>query len=339
MNDIIKSKVDEILNTCSNGRVTCRESSELEFKQSFNKNSRSKYMKTMAAFANNSGGIILFGIKDKPREIIGIKKESFDSFEVELFTEHLNNFFQPEIHWESRIFEHEGKKLGCIYTFKSTNKPVIATKSESETKISPGDIFYRYRGQTRKIGYSELNQIITEKIDLERKMWMAHLEKIFKTGSTNIGIIDYTQGSFTDPTGNEILIDKKLLQQILKDKKLKFIKEGSFSETEGQPALKLIGEINFSETTEVQVPDLDPDIKYPYLQKELAEELSIKPYDVQALVWELKLKGQKKYHIEVQTSKSGAVHKFSELALDYLKENLKTCDLEAIKRSYNSRSK
>jgi len=33
----------------------------------------------MAAFANNRGGIIIFGVKDNPRIPIGIRKEKFDN--------------------------------------------------------------------------------------------------------------------------------------------------------------------------------------------------------------------------------------------------------------------
>ena len=57
------------------GNIIARESSEIEFKESFNFGNMPKYSKTMAAFANNKGGYILFGIKDSPRELIGTDKD------------------------------------------------------------------------------------------------------------------------------------------------------------------------------------------------------------------------------------------------------------------------
>lgn len=48
-------------------RLVSRESGWLEFKESFNWNSKDRYAKSIASFANNKGGYIVFGIKDKPR--------------------------------------------------------------------------------------------------------------------------------------------------------------------------------------------------------------------------------------------------------------------------------
>ena len=53
-----------------------------------------QYFKAMAAFANNQGGYILFGIGDKPRRLIGLKDKSLSQFEelkVEDFTKALEN--------------------------------------------------------------------------------------------------------------------------------------------------------------------------------------------------------------------------------------------------------
>ncbi|EAH4919660.1 ATP-binding protein, partial [Campylobacter coli] len=47
-------------------RLKHRENSQLEFKANFNKADFALYAKTLAAFSNNQGGIIVFGVKDKP---------------------------------------------------------------------------------------------------------------------------------------------------------------------------------------------------------------------------------------------------------------------------------
>lgn len=47
----------------------------IEYKETFNFGSLAKYFKTMMAFANNRGGIIIFGITNSPRTIKGLGKD------------------------------------------------------------------------------------------------------------------------------------------------------------------------------------------------------------------------------------------------------------------------
>ena len=57
-------------------RIISREGSTVEFKESFNMGGMAQYFKTMASFANNMGGYIIFGVGDKPRELLGLGKNS-----------------------------------------------------------------------------------------------------------------------------------------------------------------------------------------------------------------------------------------------------------------------
>lgn len=59
------------LDRSSPGRLVSRENSRLEYKETFNWGSRAKYAKTMAAFANNDGGFIVFGVKNSPMISLG----------------------------------------------------------------------------------------------------------------------------------------------------------------------------------------------------------------------------------------------------------------------------
>lgn len=134
------------------GYLRSRESSTVEFKESFDVANTVKYSKIMAAFANNRGGYILFGIKDKPREIIGLKNNKFENLNLENFTDAINNLFSPSIEWDSGIVtirypinklsevtqeqEYFNKNIGWIYVEEAENKPVIAIKQNSNEKIS-----------------------------------------------------------------------------------------------------------------------------------------------------------------------------------------------------------
>lgn len=323
----------------AHGRVKSRERNDLEYKETFGLNSWATYAKTMAAFSNNCGGYIIFGVKDNPREITGVNS-GFANFKQEKFTESLNSLFSPELIWDSGIVDFDSFSIGYIYTHESEIKPTMALKNESSEKINSGDVFYRYRARSEKIKYPEMHKIIEDRAKRERNQLLKLMETIRKSDTTNLGIVNYNNGRFSTPHGADITVDKKLVMQVLR--KAKYIKKGSFDETTGMPVLKVSGNIDLAE--EIPVPDIIPDVQYPYIQKQLAAKLSITPHQLYALIWYYKMKGVKKYHMEVSTSSSGEnkTHKFSDVALQFLAEKInenKENDgwLEEIIESYRQR--
>lgn len=325
-------------NTNTAGHIKSRERNDLEYKESFGQKSLAKYAKTMAAFANNRGGYILFGVKDNPRQVVGVNS-AFQNFEQEKFTEYLNMYFAPEILWETGVVEIGEMLVGFIFTEEAVNKPIIAQKAESSERIASGDVYYRYRARSEKIKPAEMHRIVENRVAREREKLLKLFEVIRKSETANLGIINYDKGAFSTPLGVDVAIDRKLIMQVLR--KAKFIKEGSFNETDGQPVLRVTGNIDLAE--EVPVPYIDPDIQYPYLQKNLAQKLNITPLEVYALIWKFKMKGAKKFHMEVTTSKSGKVHKFSDIALQFLADKLNAMKgddaaFDRIKAEYSQRN-
>ena len=277
----------------------------------------------MAAFANAEGGYIIFGIQDRPRVPIGVRKDSIDDVDLAKITSFLNEHFSPEIKWEIGTVDvsfHDGKTLsfGYIYTYPAEKKPVICRKQHDSGNLREGAIYYRYRGQTKEIRYEELHMIIQETIAKEREQWMRVIKRIATSGVNNIAVLDLTRQDLTFFHKDEdrvVLIDAEIVDQL--KEKVVFVEEGKFSETEGEPALRLIGE--------VQPIDFDPNRTHPYNYKTLAKELSkqlgieIKQYDVQALVYKLDLKGNRKFHMEVR-----GLHMFSDLAKHRITSFLQT---------------
>lgn len=98
----------------------------------------------MAAFANADGGVIVFGIKDKPREPIGMSNDNFENIEIEKVTQFLNEHFAPEIIWNMYDFEVDGKKYGVFIIEESKNKPIMCIKNVGDRELIEGDIYYRY---------------------------------------------------------------------------------------------------------------------------------------------------------------------------------------------------
>lgn len=297
------------------------------------------------------GGYIIFGVSDKPRKVIGLSNSHFDNLNQEQFTDAINSLFEPEIEWDCGTIdidmplqeeESETKqlKIGWIYTYEAELKPVIAQKYNESEKIVSGDVYYRYRARTQRIKHAEMMKIIDVRIIREREALLKLLEVIRKSDTANLGVVNYSNGRLSTPYGVDLLFDKKILAQVLK--KAKFIHEGSFNETDGTPVLKVTGSIDLAE--EVPIPEGSPDDTHPYIQKQLAEKLQISTRDLYALIWHYKMKGENKYHLEITTSKSGKIHKFSDHALKFLQikvQELKNdpTKMEQIRSEYKNRDK
>lgn len=353
-----EAKVRKVLSRKnSKGYLKSRESFTIDFKEAFQKKSTIVYARTMAAFANNKGGYIIFGVKDSPRQLIGLKNDKFDNFSQERFSESINSVFAPALEWKSGSFSYTPKavvdsetsenrmslemQFGWIYTWPAENKPIIAIRNFDEEKIKEGDVFYRYQSRTERIKYAEMNQIIEERISRERKNLIRLFETVHESGTANLGIVNYNNGRISTPYGVDAAIDRKLVAQVLK--KAKFIKEGSFNETKGVPVIKVTGNIDLAE--EIPVPEMDLDEGYPYIQKQLAILLGITTYYLYALIWHYEMKESKKYSISVTTSSAGRPsYKFSEFALRFLKEKIEVLKndpyaTEEILRKYRERNK
>jgi predicted HTH transcriptional regulator len=166
------------------GNVIARESSEIEFKENFNFSNITEYSKYMASFANKLGGYIIFGIKDSPRKIVGINRDRFNEISQEKITSFLLEYFNPEIKWDIGIIEYDKQSVGYIYTYTAENKPVICKKNKDGI-IKNGEIYYRYRAQTRNIEYGELTEIIDEIKEKEKQNWTRLFKEIARIGPEN----------------------------------------------------------------------------------------------------------------------------------------------------------
>lgn len=218
--------------TISN-RIITREGNIIEFKLSFNWGSKDEYAKTIAAFSNNKGGFLLFGVENNPRNLIGLKNKKFEDFDEAKITEYLNSVFSPEISWYKFVHTVNKVKLGVIAVENNSNKPVICIKNSGVLKEA--EIYYRYNARSDKIKYPELKALLENIQNRERKNWMTLFEKISKIGPSNAAILDLLNGRIDGQRGT-LVIDEKLIP------KLKFIKEGLLKE-KGWPTLKLIGEV------------------------------------------------------------------------------------------------
>lgn len=214
-------------------KLSSREGTSLEFKESFNWGVKDEYAKTAAAFSNAKGGFFVFGVKNSPRELKGLMSNSFEELDEAKIAEYLNSVFSPEIKFEKSVKQLRSKTVGILRIFESDRKPIVAIKNDKD--IKEGEIYYRYNARTDKVKYPEMRNLLDEVQMHERNFWKQMFERIAQIGTENVAVMDIARGTI-EGTGGAVLIDEKLLP------KLKFIKEGSFKEG-GAPALRLVGDM------------------------------------------------------------------------------------------------
>lgn len=247
-------------------RLVSRENSRLEYKETFNWGSRAKYAKTMAAFANKDGGFIVFGVRNSPRDLVGVNARRFEELDPSKVAEYLNSAFSPEIEWEAFGIEVAGVRLGVLATRRATLRPVVCIKTVGE-ELREADIYYRYRGRSDRIRYPELHHLLLECQERERDAWLRHLSQIARIGPENVGVLDLGKGELSGPEGR-LLLGAEVLD------KVQFIREGQFTERrgDGMPTLRIAGE------AQIVAPGSIVPVKTVTMERSIGEESLIRGF-------------------------------------------------------------
>lgn len=253
-------------------RLFHREGQELEFKEQFNLAALADYFRDFAAFANNRGGYLIFGVKDAPRVLIGMSDKSIEQFErvdSEKITGYLLDIFSSDIRWSQASIRIGDMQFGVFRVLPAATKPVIARKDDGKNNtIKNGEIYFRYGGRTQKIQSAELENIINHRIEQNNQHWLDLMAKIGKAGPENAAILDMEKALIEKANTRVLVLDERLAA------KLKFIKEGEFVEKGGATALKLVGDVVPVDKVEI-VKRVKENLtkSYPLSASELADEV------------------------------------------------------------------
>ncbi len=115
-------KIDELIKQPEGRR--------LEFKETLP--SKSDLCKTIVAFANDAGGELFIGIKNQPREVIGVPEEQLLEIEEKISNIVHDNCY-PLIVPEIFFVNYEGKHIVVVKVFKGSNPPYyIKNKGREE---------------------------------------------------------------------------------------------------------------------------------------------------------------------------------------------------------------
>jgi hypothetical protein len=268
--------------------VTGREGKRREFKLDYFQKDISDYTKTLAAFANADGGCIIFGVRDRPREIVGVNSVIDEA----KWADRLREDFAPEVVFATRTYEIAGKILLAIGTDSSPHRPIIARTNRSKKSadkdgkpvvteaIKDGTIYYRYGGQTRPIGYSELSEMLADRERNRIKSMMENLKVVEKIGIQNVGIVDMKQG-----TASHLYLSKETARG------LSFIDRGRFVEEEGAPAYVVLGNVDLNQVIHRPLEEEDKNLTTeaakvikPMLKKIYGFEMPFSPQQVSQIL-------------------------------------------------------
>jgi hypothetical protein len=221
----------------ANGAWHCvaEETHEFECKENFNLRGFGKPLRTIAGFANNGGGYLFFGVKDKPVgfAVCGLSDDRFTETDRNKFSQTIRSALEPTPHFRVGTVKLDTLTVGIIHVDPHKSKPVIAGKTEGE--LIEGSIYYRYPGETRLISYSDLRAILDERDQRSREAILPMVQKLLELGPKDAMVANLAEGQL-EGGQRPILIEPQSLEQI------KFIREGEFDEVEGAPTLRVIGD-------------------------------------------------------------------------------------------------
>lgn len=194
-------------------------------------------LRTIAGFANNRGGYLFFGVKDKPLgfAVCGLADDRFTETDQNKFSQTIRSVLEPTPRFRVASLKLDAMTVGVIHVEPHKAKPVIASKAEGD--VAEGAIYYRYPGETKAICYADLRAILDERDQRSREAILPMVQRLLELGPKDAMVANLADGQLEGGT-RPIIIDQQLVDRI------KFIRDGEFDEKEGAETLRLVGDVN-----------------------------------------------------------------------------------------------
>ena len=140
----------------------------------------------MSAFSNTMGGMILFGIKDKTGEIIGLSYEEIQKYSQDIGNYATNNIV-PGIYVKTEVVpvDYNGeKKILIIYVDEGINKPykdlnrdVWVKQGSDKRRVTDNAEMLRLFQQGSHLLADEIEVYDTSIVDINPKLFRDYFEK------------------------------------------------------------------------------------------------------------------------------------------------------------------
>ena len=211
------------------------ETSEQECKAQFDPRRMEPIIRAIAALANNRGGFVFIGVTDAERRVAGMPDTAFQDTDIVRITDKAKTLLTPTPVFSRDVIEIGGHAVGVIHVEKHPTPPVIVCRDANG--LEDGTILFRYPGQSGKIKFGDLLEILRERDRAAQRVLLASASRLSDIGADRALIVDTEKGEM-DTGSKRIVIDRALADQ------LEFIREGEFDEREGAPALRLVGDVH-----------------------------------------------------------------------------------------------
>ena len=301
-------------------RVTSRECDHREFKLKFDNKKIHRYAKTIVAFANRDGGDLIFGVKDRPRDIIGqSEKEVPDELVLSHF---LTEYFEPAVNIKlNTITINDDKQILVITVEKAIKKPIICKKEKYEFRdgqqnnkkqsLRCGAVYYRYSSSTEEIKYAELKHILDDEVSKTFHSLVDNITLLQKIGLDRSAIIDATELNSDDN-----IVSVHITNETAKN--MNWIDHGRFSETKdnAEKAYYVVKQVEIKQGIEISKPT-DFSKSHPMTKTELSKKVKIGSNYLTAVIWKLGILNNPVYHIAGKHGKN-TTHKFTKAVKDII---------------------
>ncbi|MBO5641914.1 MAG: putative DNA binding domain-containing protein [Prevotella sp.] len=105
----------------------CGETTTVQYKESFT--TQTKIAQEMVAFANTHGGVILFGVRDKTGEMLGLTFKQLQNIGLDLGNT-ANEQVKPNVYIETEVVKVDDKRFLVCHVAEGRNKPYKTNNGE-----------------------------------------------------------------------------------------------------------------------------------------------------------------------------------------------------------------
>lgn len=234
MNDeTVEAKVKEIIAQLNTNPLSKKESQQVEFKENIQNELFIRYAKSLASFANNKGGMIIFGVKNSPHTPIGTT--SHTTFNRDRLGRILDRFFSPLIDWQMVITDVGSRQFPVLYVDKNPGEIYVCLEENNAEHLHTGDILFRYNSENKKIAPNELQRLLQSIKEAERTAVLSKVNVIANSNPRDLLIANLAEKTLPE-LGGKLVIEESVA------KELRFIKEGQLAH-KGKPVLKIISKV------------------------------------------------------------------------------------------------
>lgn len=168
------------------------EGTKLDFKEKVEFKKAKSWLKTISAFSNTQGGLLIFGVEDKTREIKGIDNIEETS---EKISKMINDRISPRPNFEIRTETKCDKDILIVEVTAGPTPPYYCCSEGNK------EVFIRSGESTIIAAQNELSNLILK----GKNITYDQIETEYKINDVSFTLLDAT---FKDETGNDINKEK-----------------------------------------------------------------------------------------------------------------------------------